>query len=384
MAMTPEEMADLAARRFDPTREFISPAPVAATQPEELGGRAAAEAAIPTYFVPPVAVTTPPTGTPSGGGGVTGGQEIDTGFRPPVDVPPAPVPTPTPSEAFVPRNDARNTIRSVLSNYGLESLADYLYGVYSREEVSVDNPDALLFAIRGQEAYKQRFKANAKRAAAGLPELDPASYIGLENTYRDYMRSAGLPAGFYDQSDDFAELISSNVSPNELASRIQSGFQAVRDADPEVLSQLRRFYPEVGGSEETLAAYFLDPTRAAPILKRQAEAARIAARGREQGGMQIAVETAEQLAARGITPEEAQQRFTELGAARGLYQEMAGEEALTEQQKVGAAFGYDVEAAQAIARRRARRVAEFQAGGGFARTTGATSGTIETGLGGPQ
>jgi hypothetical protein len=63
---------------------------------------------------------------------------------------------------------------------------------------------------------------------------------------------------------------------------------------------------------------------------------------------------------------------------------MAGEEPLTEQQKIGAAFGYDVAAAETISRRKARRVAEFKGGGGFTRTTGATSGTVETGLGGPQ
>jgi hypothetical protein len=362
MAMTPDALAELAARRS-----------------ELASGAVFSSGAAPTYttisrFVPPTpdAVTEEEVTTPE--------SVTETPTAPAV----AETTTDRPPAAFVPRNDARNTIRAALATYGLESLSDYLYGVYSREEVNIDNPDAVLFAIRGQDAYKQRFAANTQRASKNLPELDPASYIALEGTYRDYMRSAGLPVGFYDQTDDFTKLIASDVSPNELASRIQSGFQAVRDADPEVLAQLRRFYPEVGGSEESLAAYFLDPQRAAPLLKRQAEAARIAARGREQAGMQLAAETAEQLVARGVTPEEAQQRFQEVGALRGLYQEMAGEEALTEQQKVGAAFGYDVEAARAIAQRKGRRIAEFAGGGGFARTTGATSGTVETGVGTAQ
>jgi hypothetical protein len=54
--------------------------------------------------------------------------------------------------------------------------------------------------------------------------------------------------------------------------------------------------------------------------------------------------TAEEIAARGITAQEAEAGFTALGLQEGLYTEMMGEQALTQQQKVGAALGYDVEA----------------------------------------
>jgi hypothetical protein len=101
------------------------------------------------------------------------------------------------------RADARNTIRAVLSTYGLGDLSDFLYGVYARGEVNINNPDAIIFAIRGQDAYKKRFAANAARAAKGLAELDPASYVQLENQYRQLLQSNGLPSGFYDQTEDF-------------------------------------------------------------------------------------------------------------------------------------------------------------------------------------
>jgi hypothetical protein len=60
---------------------------------------------------------------------------------------------------------------------------------------------------------------------------------------------------------------------------------------------------------------------------------------------------------------------------------MMGEQALTQQQKVGAALGYDVEAQRQLAERRGTRKAAFQGGGSFAKTTGQTSGTVQTGLG---
>jgi hypothetical protein len=94
--------------------------------------------------------------------------------------------------------------------------------------------------------------------------------------------------------------------------------------------------------------------------------------------------TAEDLVARGYSPEEAQTAFERAGQLAGLYQEMGTEEALTVEQKAGAALGFNIEAQQALERRRAQRVAEFSGGGGFARTTGATSGTVETGVGTAQ
>jgi hypothetical protein len=279
---------------------------------------------------------------------------------------------------FEPRADARNTIRAVLATYGLGDLSDYLYGVYARGEVDINNPDALIFSLRGQEAYQKRFAANTARAKKGLAELDPASYLALENDYRRLLQSNGLPPGFYDQTEDFTALLEGDVSPQELQTRVQQGFRAVQDADPEVKRQMQELY---GVNEAGLAAYFLDPTKAAPILTRQAEAAKIAARAKEQGRIQLLSGTAEEIAARGITAQEAQAGFTAMGLQEGLYTEMFGEQALTQQQKVGAALGYDVAGQQGLKKRQAARKAEFGGGGSFAKTTGQTSGTVQTGLG---
>lgn len=286
--------------------------------------------------------------------------------------------TTTASTGFEVRADARNTIRAVLATYGLGDLSDYLYGVYARGEVDIQNPDALIFALREQPAYQKRFAANAARAKKGLAELDPASYLQLENSYRQLLQSNGLPPGFYDQTEDFTALLEGDVSPQELQTRVQEGFRAVQDADPEVKRQMQELY---GVNEAGLAAYFLDPTKAAPILTRQAEAAKIAARAKEQARIQLGFATAEEIAARGITAQEAEAGFTALGLQEGLYTEMMGEQALTQQEKVGAALGYDVEAQRKLAERRGVRKAAFQGGGSFAKTTGQTSGVTQTGLG---
>jgi len=277
------------------------------------------------------------------------------------------------------RQDARTTIAQVLETYGLGELADFTYNeIIVKETVNINNPDAVIFALREQPAYQRRFAGNARRLREGLPELDPASYIQLENAYRQTMRDNGLPAWFYNEPDDFRAFIESDVSPAELNERVQQGYRAVTDADAEVVRQMRNLY---GVSEGELAAYFLDPTRTAPQLTRQARAAQIAARGAEQAGIQLTGAFAEDLARRGITEAEAQQGFAEIGALGELRQTFAGEEQLTGEQIVGAQFGTDIAAQQELQRRQRRRVAAFQGGGGFARTTGATSGTIRTAVG---
>ena len=280
------------------------------------------------------------------------------------------------------RQDARQTIRQVLETYGLGELSDFTYNeIIVKETVNIENPDAVVFALREQPAYQKRFAANAARARKGLAELDPASYIQLENQYREIMRSNGLPVGFYDQTDDFSTFLEAEVSPSELNERVQQGYRAVADADPQVKRQMQELY---GVTEGELAAYFLDPQRTAPLLTRQARAAQIAARSAEQAGIQLAGGLAEEVAARGITQTEAQRGFAEIGALGELRQTFAGETELTQEQIVGAQFGIDVAAQQELARRQRRRTAEFAGGGSFARTTGATSGAISTAVGEAQ
>lgn len=275
--------------------------------------------------------------------------------------------------------DARATISSILNQYGLSDLAEYAYQNIITQNIT--NPDAIIFRLREQPAYQKRFAANAARVKKGLPELDPASYIALENQYRETLRSNGLPANFYDSEEDFRSLLEGDVSPSELNDRVQQGYRAVADADPEVKRQMQQLY---GVSEGELAAYFIDPQRTAPLLTRQARAAQIAARAAEQGGIQLTGTLAEDLARRGITEAEAQRGFAEIGALGELRQTFAGETALTQEQLVGAQFNQDVQAQQELERRRRQRLGEFAGGGQFARTTGATSGAIETGVGTAQ
>jgi hypothetical protein len=298
--------------------------------------------------------------------------------------------------AGVPGKDARATIKALLSTYKLDedvadidgkfgSLADYIYKIIGSGEVNINNPDAILYSIRKHPTYERRFSANKVRVANGFDELDPASYIGLEDQYRETLSANGMPVSFYDSKNDFDALIGGSVSNAELQSRVQDGYRAVQDADPEVKRQMYA----LGFAEGDLAAYFIDPNRMRPTLvaadyKRQAEAAKIAARGLQSAGIQLSGGLAEDLARRGVTETQAQTGFTAIGKLGELTTQMGGETALSQEQIVGQQFGTDTQAALELEKRRRRRVGEFAGGGSFARTQGETSGSITTSVGKAQ
>lgn len=286
---------------------------------------------------------------------------------------PAPPPTPTPEPVAspapaAPSDDAVSILRDVLKEYGLDSIADeaYKYLVKNPTGTSED----FLRSLRGTDAYKTRFAGNAARVKAGLPELTPSEYVGMENGYRNIFQYYNIPTEFYDQTTDFQKLIEGNVDVYELRNRVEGGFVAVRDSSPDVIKQMKDLY---GVEEPQLAAYFLDPTRGANILRRQAEAAKVGAAAAQQG-IQLGVSMAERLVAENVSPERVRQGAATVAQESQVQQALqAGETTISQEEALQAEFGLSEAAAQRIRQRKARRIAEFQQGGGFAQTqTGIT------------
>lgn len=282
--------------------------------------------------------------------------------------------------------DARDAIRRVLAQYQLDSLAETLWNKYTEQYFDFSNEDAIIYAIKDEDAYKRRFAANAARMAKGLPELSPSEYIQMEDAYRTTLRSNGMPAGFYDSTEDFKSFIEGDVSAAELNDRLKDGYRVVADADQEVKRQMERLY---GVNEAQLAAYFIDPDRAKPLLmaadyKRQARTAQIAARAQEQAGITLTGDLADELARRGVTADEAEKGFQEIGALGELRQQFSGEEAISDTGLVRQVFGADVAAKSALERRKKTRVGEFTGGGGFTATSGDTQGALRLGVGQSQ
>ena len=282
-------------------------------------------------------------------------------------------PAPAPMEEAEPepeptaeQNSAYDLITEALASYGLEGLGEFVNDLVFNQGIVTEA--GLMTQIRTTDVYRTRFAANIARRQAGLTVIDEPDYLRMENQLLDVLRDSGLPSGFYDSYEDVTQFLAGDVSAEELGARIQDGYQAIQQSDPEVISEMRRLY-NIGDGD--LAAYFLDPARAQDILLQQAEAAQIAGQAQRQAGMTLDLSTAEKLATEGVTQQQARVGFGAIAEGQEMFgvttgEQMAGEQAFSEQEQIGAIFGTSPEAQQRLRQRARRRQAEFETGGRFA------------------
>jgi hypothetical protein len=301
----------------------------------------------------------------------TSQAQVDLGTAPapaPVDTtvpatPPVDTTTTNPVDTGeVARKSAKAIIDENLRQWGLEGLSGQV-DEWLKDPVFVNNPAAVATEIRKTETYRTRFAGMAQRTAGGLNAISESEYLELERGYQSTLRQFGLPASFYDQPDDFAGFIGRDLSVAEIADRALKGYVRVQEAAPEVRAAFTQMFGVQG--DANLAAWFLDPDKAAPLLERQVEMAAVSGSGAQQG-FNIDQSIADTLVRRGIREEQAQQGFFELGRSRRLFDESISEsqDLIAEREGVGAVFGTDAEAARLVDRRLQGRKAAFEGGGG--------------------
>jgi hypothetical protein len=190
-------------------------------------------------------------------------------------------------------DDAREIFRAAgLDENFINSLMSTIDSVYATNVKPTASQ--IQVAINTSEAYKQRFKGNEairQRMAGGQSRpgdrlLSPAEYIALERTYRTIFADNEMPAGYYDNVDDFANLIGNSVSAAELQSRVDTAKSALREADNATLNTLQQYY---NLSQGDLVSYLLDPTRAMPILEARQTQGQYGLNSREELQRQYAV-----------------------------------------------------------------------------------------------
>lgn len=199
------------------------------------------------------------------------------------------------------QRNAFEALNNLFSTYGLGTLApkifDFIQKGYSADTIGI--------LLQDTSEYKERFKGNDLRKAQGLPVLAPNEYLSVESSYRQLMRQAGLPEGFYDQPSDFNDFIGKDVSPTELKDRVSLASQATTLANPNYKRALQEMY---GIDESHMTAYFLDPSRAEPLLQKQAAAAAIGAEALKRG-LKADANAAESFATAGVTASQAAQAY---------------------------------------------------------------------------
>jgi len=258
---------------------------------------------------------------------------------------------------------ATSILQSTLRYYGLEDpqlVTDIKTALADRRITGQSSLDDIGIQLRESEAFKRRFAANDARLAAKKPAYSVTQYLQLESAYQQALNVTGMPKDFYDTYNDFQTFIANDISPEEIQFRIQQGFEAVKNADPTVVNELKTLY---GLDDSTLAAYFIDPTRTKETVLKSARAAEIAAQARKQAGIGLTATQAEELVQAGVTEQQAQSAFGDVRALQELTQPLMGEEGLTQQELIQGVTGTNAAAAQRVARTARRRRATFEAGG---------------------
>ena len=258
---------------------------------------------------------------------------------------------------------ATTILQSTLKYYGLDNpqlVTDIKTALAERRITGTSTIDDIGIQLRESAAFQERFAANAARLAAGKSAYSVTQYLQLESAYRKALNVTGMPKDFYDTYGDFQNFIASDISPDEIGYRIQQGFEAVKNADPAVVNELKTLY---GLDDSTLAAYFIDPAKTKEAVVKSARAAEIAAQSRQQAGIGLNRTQAELLATQGITESQAQQGFAQIKQQEQLLNPLQGEDALTQEELIAGTFGTSGAATQRVATTRRRRQATFEGGG---------------------
>ena len=178
------------------------------------------------------------------------------------------------AKADTEREDAYQRLYDEFNAIGLGALVSDAKDLIMKATSISAMPDAL----RSSQAYRTRFSANDARIAKGLSALSPAQYLAKEDAYQNLMRNYGLPASYYTvgqygKQEGFDKLLANDVSAVELEDRISTAQKRVLNANPEVISALKSFYPDITNGD--ILAYTLDPTKALTDIKKKVTAAEI-------------------------------------------------------------------------------------------------------------
>lgn len=255
--------------------------------------------------------------------------------------------------------DQRNAAQAVLTlfaQYGLESLAgkviDFAKSGYSS--------DTITLMLQETPEYKKRFSANDERIKKGLAPLSPSEYLATERAYRQVMQSSGLPAGFYDSTDDFKGFIAADVAPQEVQQRIKTATDFVNSVPQEVRNQFNEWY-----TTGDMIAYALDPAKATALVEKSMSAANIAGRG-DQYGLNISQAAAERAASLGLSQEQISQMMAAIGNDAQNTMKLAAMDGsvITADQMVNEAFGGDGTVTQKRQRLASQERARFSGSSG--------------------
>jgi len=225
------------------------------------------------------------------------------------------------------RRDAFQAIINALAPYGLEGLGATIEQLMKDPSVGANTAvfklkyDTSINPTTGKPwntAYQTRFPANTERINAGKPALSEAEYLSAERTYAQVLTSYGVSN--LATRANFNKFIAGDVSATEVADRVATAIDRVQNASAVTKDALAKYYPKL--NQLDIVSAVLDPTIGVPELKRKIQLAEIGGAAtllgtgltpEERNKMILSETRAGELAAAGVTAEEARKGYEAIG-----------------------------------------------------------------------
>ena len=211
---------------------------------------------------------------------------------------------------------AREDLRGWLDAIGLGELGNDAWDQYTQGAET----DFIYQWVREQDQYKRRFagleQLRQADMAAGMNEVQ---YLQEERAMSDILERTGLGGTSFNTPEYLAEVIANQVSPDEFETRVGMAQAATTTLPGDVRRQLSERY---GVDQNNILAYYLDTDRVEADLRRQQQAAAVAAAYERFQSPAVRTEVFENLARQGAEYGTAAQAFEGLGTlGRGMDQQ---------------------------------------------------------------
>ena len=200
------------------------------------------------------------------------------------------------------RQSAYETLKTEFTKYGLGDDA-FLAEVKNLILTGTPTSQATL-KLRGTNEYAARFAGNQERRNAGKNVYDEATYLSLENQYRETFGAYGLDNLLGDtktMQSKLAQYIAQDKSPLEIKKRVQMAVEQVQNRT-DVRLMFAEYYPQI--TDKDLVSYFLEPKDTLASLESKVNIASIGSTAMRQG-LVADLGTSQALSEMGLSEEQA-------------------------------------------------------------------------------
>jgi len=256
------------------------------------------------------------------------------------------------------QEDNRVVLNNWLGQFGLDTLGPTVLGWLQQNY----SPDRIKLELTNTPQFNDAFPEYKAAINAGTP-MSPAEIMSYRETVTSMFKDYGLPQGFYDTHDDFVDLISKRLSPQELQTRVEQGYVRVAGAPQEVKDAFSQYFGVQG--EPMLASFFLDPTKGAKLISDMATQAEIGGAA-SQYGFDFSQQEASRYQQLGISGQQARQQLQQAYQLKPLAEESISETGDITNDRVAEAALTGGQAEAELTRRQQERRAAFAGGGGGA------------------